>query len=239
MKLDILFFAAHPDDVEVVAGGIILKHLALGKKVGIIDFTCGELGTRGNAEIRIIEATMASSILGLSYRANLNFADCFFEVSKPNIMKVVECIRKHQPEIVITNPEIDRHPDHVRASKIVKEAVFISGLEKVTTLNEYGEKQIPWKPNSLLYYIQDTYIEPNLYFDITPFYETKVKAFKAYKSQFFDPESNEPETIISTPEFFRRVEARNIEFGRRIGVKYAEGLVREKAIGIHSLFDVI
>lgn len=238
MKLDILFFAAHPDDVEVVAGGIILKHLALGKKVGIIDFTCGELGTRGNGDLRLKEATEASQILGLTYRANLHFEDCFFEISKPNILKVVECIRKHQPEIIITNPEVDRHPDHVRASKIVKQAVFIAGLEKVVTQSENKENQNTWRAGSLLYYIQDTYIEPNLYFDITPFYETKVKAFKAYKSQFYDPESEESETIISTPDFFRRVEARSIEFGRRIGVKYAEGLVREKAIGLNSLFDI-
>jgi bacillithiol biosynthesis deacetylase BshB1 len=238
MKLDILFFAAHPDDVEVVAGGVILKHIQDGKKVGIVDLTCGELGTRGNPQQRLEEAQKAAHILGLHYRENLKLRDCFFEVSEGNILKVVSLIRELKPEIVIANPRTDRHPDHARASQLVKEAVFMSKLSKIGTKNQDNLPQNAWEVPNLYYYVQDTYLEPNVFIDITPFFEKKEKAYRAYRSQFYDPENEEPETIISSPSFFERVRARNIEWGRRIGVEYAEGLLKEKPIGIESLFDI-
>lgn len=238
MKLDILVIAAHPDDAEVAIGGTLIKHIKEGRKVGIVDLTCGELGTRGSAEIRLNESEEASRILGLHYRSNLHLRDCFFRITEENILKVVQLIRRYKPEILIANPQTDRHPDHGRASDLVKEAVFTSRLAKIRTIDSTGKNQEAWDVKKLFYYIQDTYLEPDILLDITPFYLQKEEAFKAYRSQFYDPLSTEPETPISSPRYFDQVRARNVEWGRRIGAEFAEGLIMDKPIGLNSLFDV-
>lgn len=239
MKLDILVIAAHPDDAEVALGGTILKHKGQGRKVGIIDLTCGELGTRGNAKIRVSESEEASRILGLHHRSNLNLRDCFFQATEENVLKLVQVIRHFRPDILIANPPIDRHPDHGKASALVKEAAFMSRLTKILTYDDQGDFQDTWKIKKLLYYIQDTYLEPDIFLDITPFYHRKEEAIKAYKSQFYDPFSTEPETPMTTPYYFDQVRARNIEWGRRIGVEFAEGLLTDNPIGLDSLFDLV
>lgn len=238
MKLDILVIAAHPDDAEIALGGTIIKHISEGRKVGIIDLTCGERGTRGNAGIRLRESEEASRVLGLHHRSNLNLRDCFFGVTEENILKVVRVIRTFRPEILIANPRTDRHPDHGRASDLVREAVFMSRLAKIPTTDHVGNEQEVWEVKKLFYYIQDTYLEPDFYLDITPFYFRKEEAFRAYTSQFYNPASTEPETPISTPYYFEQVKARNVEWGRRIGVGFAEGLLTDKPIGLNSLFDI-
>lgn len=238
MKLDILVMAAHPDDAEVAVGGTLIKHIKEGRKVGIVDLTCGELGTRGNANIRLSESEEASRVLGLQYRSNLHLEDCFFQVTEENILKVVQVIRRLRPEILIANPHTDRHPDHGRASDLVKKAVFMSRLAKIRTTDNTGKNQKEWEVKKLFYYIQDTYLEPDIFLDITPFYLQKEEAFRAYRSQFYDPFSTEPETPISSPGYFDQVRARNVEWGRRIGVEFAEGLLIDKPIGLNSLFDV-
>ncbi len=239
MKLDILVIAAHPDDAEVAVGGTLIKHIKEGRKVGIVDLTCGELGTRGSAEIRLNESEEASRILGLHYRSNLHLRDCFFQVTEENILKVVQLIRRFRPEILIANPQTDRHPDHGRASDLVKEAVFASRLTKIHTVDNTEKYQEVWEVKKLFYYIQDTYLEPDILLDITPFYLQKEEAFRAYRSQFYDPFSTEAETPITSPRYFDQVRARNVEWGRRIGAEFAEGLIIDKPIGLNSLFDVL
>lgn len=238
MKLDLLVIAAHPDDAEVAVGGTLIKHIKEGRKAGVIDLTCGELGTRGNAEIRLNESEEAGRVLGLHHRSNLNLRDCFFQITEENILRVVQVIRYHQPEIVIVNPRTDRHPDHGRTSKLVKEAVLKSGLTGIQTFDGKGIRQGIWKVKNLFHYIQDTYIEPDILIDISPFYLQKEEAFRAYRSQFYDPESMEPETPISGLNYFSQVRARNVEWGRRIGVEFAEGLCLDKVLGVRNLFDV-
>lgn len=225
-KLDILFFAAHPDDVELAASGVILKFVNEGKTVGIVDLTRGELGTRGSAELRDIEAKDAANILGISVRENLALRDGRFVNDESSQQKIIEVIRKYQPDIVVTNAPRDRHPDHGRASVLVKEAAFFSGLRKIESHFD-GVSQKAWRPKRVYSYIQDHYIEPDFVIDITPFWDKKIESIKAYKSQFFDPDSKEPVTPISTAEFQAYLEARAVHFGRAIGVKYAEGFLSE------------
>ncbi len=238
MKLDLLVIAAHPDDAEVAVGGTLIKHIKEGRKAGIIDLTCGELGTRGNADIRLTESEEASRVLGLHHRSNLNLKDCFFQITEENIIKVIQVIRKFRPEIVIANPPADRHPDHGRASDLVKEAVFMSPMSGIRTTDTMGNNQQPWKVKKLFYYIQDAWLEPDIYLDITPFYLQKEEAFRTYRSQFYNPVSTEPETPISTPAYFGQVKTRNGEWGRRIGVEFAEGLLTDRPPGLKSLFDI-
>jgi bacillithiol biosynthesis deacetylase BshB1 len=238
LKLDILVLAVHPDDAEVGCAGTILKHIALGKKVGIVDLTRGELGTRGSAEIRDMEAAAAAEILGLAVRENLAIPDGFFENTKQYQLKVIQAIRKYQPEIIITNAYYDRHPDHKRACDLVNDSAFLSGLRKIETVAD-GVVQEPWRANLLLHFIQDVYIKPDVVVDVTEYWDTKVKSIYAYGSQFYNPEwAEEPQTYISTPEFFAVVEARAREFGKAINVKFAEGFTSQKILGVDSLFDL-
>ena len=238
MKTDILAFGAHPDDVELSCGGTVLKHVSLGKTVGIIDLTRGELGTRGNAEIREKEASEASKILGINFRENMNFADGFFTNSKENQMALVVKIRKYQPEIVFATAISDRHPDHAKASQLISDACFLAGLNKIKTSDTNGE-QLPWRPKAVYHYIQDRYMKPDFVVDISEYMEQRMASIKAYKSQMFDADSSEPETAISSKQFLDSLYYRPLEFGRIIGVKFAEGFIAERLIGIDNLFHLI
>lgn len=238
IKLDILVLAVHPDDAELGCGGTILKHVEQGKKVGIVDLTRGELGTRGSAEIRDQEAAAAAVVLGLTVRENLAIADGFFQNDKEHQLKVIAAIRKYQPEIIITNAYYDRHPDHGRANQLVDSAAFLSGLRKVETF-ESGELQAPWRAPILLHFIQDEYIQPDILIDVTEYWEGKIESVKAYGSQFHNPDwADEPETYISSPNFIQVIEARAREFGKVINVKYAEGFTSRRILGVESLFDL-
>ena len=238
MKLDLLVFAAHPDDAELACSGTILKYTSEGKKVGVVDLTQGELGTRGNAQLRAQEAAASAEILGLAIRENLGLRDGFFLNDEINRLKVIEAIRKYQPEIVLANALSDRHPDHGRASELINDAVFLSGLTKIETQLD-GQGQKPWRPRLLLHYIQDRYIQPNILIDITPYWEQKLASIRAFRSQFFDPKSTEPDTYISSPDFLNALEARCREFGKAIQATYAEGFTSKKLLGVKSLFDLL
>lgn len=237
-KLDILAFGVHPDDVELGCAGTILASVSEGKKAGIIDLTKGELGTRGSAEIRKEEAANAAKVLKVTVRENLGMADGFFQNDESHQRKVIEVIRKYRPEIVLCNSIEDRHPDHGRSAKLVEDAAFLSGLRKVETLVQ-GEKQQEWRPKYVFHYIQDRFLQPGFVFDISDFIEDKLKAVLCYKTQFFNTDLNEPETYISSPEFLETVKARAMMLGKRIGVKYAEGYITRKMVGINSLDSFI
>lgn len=238
MKVDILAFAAHPDDIEISAAGTILRHIHQGKKVAIVDLTQGELGSRGTVDTRYEEAEEASRLMGLSDRVNLKLADGFFEHNQENLLKIVEQIRHFKPEIVFANSIHDRHPDHGKASKLISQACFLSGLVKIeTSLN--GEMQTAHRPKAVYHYIQDRYIQPDFVVDVTDFVEQKFDVIKAYKTQFYDPDSREPQTPISGEEFFEFLRGRLSEYGRPIGVKYAEGFTAERLIGVTDIFDLI
>ena len=238
MKLDILVLAAHPDDAEISCGGTIAKHISLGHKVGIVDFTRGELGTRGNPETRAEEAKEGARILGVSLRENLGLKDGFFQNDPENQMAVIRAIRKFKPEIILANAVYDRHIDHGKGASLGYDASFLAGLAKIETTDEEGKKQAPWRPGAVYHYIQSYLIEPDFIVDISDFQETKMKAIRAFKTQFFDPESTEPETYISNPSFLKMLEARAIEFGHAIGVRFGEGFTVRRYPGIDSLFDI-
>lgn len=236
IKLDILVLPVHPDDAELGCAGVILKHVAMGKKVGIADITRGELGTRGSAEIRAKEADTAAKILGITVRENLELPDGFFQNTPEYQMKVIEVIRKYRPEIVITNAYHDRHPDHGRASGLVEASAFLAGLRKIETTFD-GKPQDAWRPNMLLHFIQDRYIEPDIVIDVTEYWDKKIESINAYGSQFHNPEwKGEPQTYISSPEFIRIIEGRAMEFGKSIQAKYAEGFTSRKILGVDNLF---
>lgn len=237
MKLDILVLAVHPDDAELGCSGTIAKHIAMGKKVGIVDFTRGELGTRGSAEIRDREAADSAKILGLHTRENLKFKDGFFTNDEEHKIAVIRMIRKYQPEIILTNALHDRHPDHGRAGDLANDACFLSGLSKIST-NIDGAEQEAWRPRLVLQYIQDRYIEPDIIVDITPYIQTKIDSIKAFKTQFFNPDHEEAETYISSPEFFDSVIGRAREFGKSIGTTYGEGFTCRKLLGVNDLFNL-
>ncbi|MBC5773312.1 bacillithiol biosynthesis deacetylase BshB1 [Pontibacter sp. KCTC 32443] len=239
MKLDILTFAAHPDDAELGCAGTIIAHIAAGKKVGIVDLTRGELGTRGTPETRAAEAEAASEIMGLSVRDNLDFADGFFVNDKAHQLKIIKKIRQYKPELVIMNAIHDRHPDHGRGSQVVSEACFLAGLKMIKTSGPDGEKQEAWRPKVVYHFIQDRYIKPDVIVDITPFWDKKLESIRAFKSQFFNPEDTSENTYISSPEFMEFLEARAKEYGHAIGVKYGEGFTVDRHIGVKSLFDLI
>lgn len=237
-KLDILVLPVHPDDAELGCSGTLLKEIASGRKVGIADLTRGELGTRGTAEIREQEAAAAAKVLGLSARENLELPDGFFENTRDYQLRVIYAMRKYRPDIVITNAYHDRHPDHGRASQLVEESAFLSGLRKIETLQD-GTLQEAWRPRLVLHFIQDNFIRPDVVVDITPYWEQKIASIHAFRSQFYNPEWNgEPETYISSPEFIAVVEARARELGKSIGAKYAEGFTSRKMLGVNSLFDL-
>ena len=235
--MDILAFAAHPDDVELSCSGTIMKAISQGKKVGIIDLTQGELGSRGTIETRYTEAGNASRIMGLSIRENLKMADGFFEINEQNKREIIQMIRKYRPQIVLANAVEDRHPDHGRAAKLVSEACFLAGLRKIETELD-GQKQEAHRPKAVYHYIQDHYIKPDFVVDVTEFIDRKIEAIEAYKTQFYDPNSTEPETPISGAEFFDFIKGRMLQFGRPIGVRYAEGFTVEREPGVEDLFDL-
>ena len=238
MKINILAIAAHPDDVELSCAGTLIAHKDRGYTTGVLDLTRGEMGTRGTPEIRQDEATEAGKVMGLSVRENMEFEDAFFVNDKAHQVKLIQKIRKYQPDIVITNTIYDRHPDHARGSQLVEDACFKAGLAKIETVNSEGDPQKPWRPKKVYYVIQSTSIEPSFFVDITNAQDRKMEAIKAYKSQFFDPDSKEPETYIAKPEFMKMVEARAVEYGHRIGVKYAEGFITKDFIGVKDLYNL-
>jgi bacillithiol biosynthesis deacetylase BshB1 len=239
LKLDILVLPVHPDDAELGCAGTLLKHIALGKKVGIVDLTRGELGTRGSAEIRDKEAAASSKILGLTVRENLGLPDGFFENLKEHQLKVIGAIRKYQPKILITTAYYDRHPDHGRANELVETSAFLSGLRKIETHFD-GQLQEAWRPELVLHFIQDEYIKPDILIDVTEHWDKKVESINAFGSQFFNPNwENEPQTYISSPEFIQVIEARAREFGKVINVKYAEGFTCRKILGVDNLFNLL
>lgn len=238
MKLDIVAFGAHPDDVELGCGGTIAKEISLGKKVGIIDLTRGELGTRGSVEIRNQEATAAAKILGVSARENLDMRDGFFVNDEEHQMKVIKMLRKYNPEIVLCNAIDDRHIDHGKGSQLVSDACFLSGLTKIETeLN--GQKQEVWRPKLVYHYVQWKNITPDFVVDITGFNDKRVAAILAYKSQFYDPYSNEPETVIASKNFLESLNYRPQDLGRLIGTDYAEGFTVERYVAVNSLTDLV
>lgn len=236
-KLDILVLAAHPDDAELGCAGTIAAQVAKGNKVGIVDLTHGEMGTRGTPELRLQEAAKAAQILGLTIRENMGFQDVFFKDDAEHQLKLVQVIRKYQPEIVLANAVTDRHPDHGKGASLATNACFMSGLTKIETYQD-GVKQAPWRPKFVYHYIQNNYIQPDFIVDISAHWETKVKSISAFGSQFFDPKSQEPASFISSPEFLPFIESRAREFGHRIQVKYGEGFTVERFIGVADLFDL-
>lgn len=238
MKIDILAFAAHPDDAELSCSGTLLKHKALGNTIGIIDLTRGELGTRGTAETRDIEAKDAAAILGLDVRENLGMRDGFFINDEVHQLQIIKKIRQYQPDIILINAIHDRHPDHGRAGALLNDAAFLSGLPKIQTeLN--GEQQTAWRPKLVLQFIQDAYIKPDILIDISDFWDSKMASIKAFKTQFYNPDANEEhETYISSPEFVKVIEARAREFGKFIGATFAEGFTCKKLLGVNDLFKL-
>jgi len=238
MKLDILAFGAHPDDVELGAASTIAKEVSLGKKVGIIDLTQGELGTRGSKELRKIEASKAAKILGVTLRENLKFADGFFVNDKQHQLEVIKLIRKYKPEIVLCNAVNDRHVDHGKGSKLVSDACFLSGLEKIKTeLNGLTQKK--WRPKLVYHYLQWNNSEPDFVVDISDFIDIKMDAVLAYSSQFYDPNSKESDTPISSKNFSDSIHYRAKELGRLIGVEHAEGFTVERYVAVTSLDKLI
>ena len=238
MKLDIVAFGAHPDDVELGCSGTIAKEISLGKKVGIIDLTRGELGTRGSVAIRNSESAKASEILGITVRENLDMRDGFFVNDEAHQLRIVQMIRKYQPDIVLCNAVDDRHIDHGKGSKLVSDACFLSGLMRIETeLN--GEKQLPWRPKLVYHYIQWKNIEPDFVVDISDFLEVKTKAILAYASQFYNPNDNGPATPIATKNFLESIHYRSQDFGRLVGVDYAEGFTVERYLAVNSLGNLI
>ncbi|MDZ4846311.1 MAG: bacillithiol biosynthesis deacetylase BshB1 [Chitinophagales bacterium] len=238
MKLHLLAIGVHPDDVELGCSGTILKHISIGQQVGILHLTQGELGTRGSAETRSSEAAEAAHILGVAVLENLEFADGFFKNDNEHQLKLIEVIRKYQPDIVLANALDDRHPDHGRAGWLIEEACFLSGLRRIETSHE-GKLQDAWRPKTIYHYIQAYEHRPDIVVDISSFLEKKMEAIRAYKSQFYDPNSKEPQTFISTPEFMELVKARALQQGQSIGVKYGEGFNVRRQMGVKSLSDLI
>ena len=241
MKLDILAIGVHPDDIELGCSGTLINEIRNGKKVGLLDLTQGELGTRGTIETRYQEAANAAMIIGAQVRENLKMRDGFFLNDEEHQLKLIAALRKYQPDIVIGNVLHDRHPDHGRAGQLIADACFLSGLAKIETRDENGLPQQKWRPAYVLHYIQDWYHEPDLLIDISDVFDQRMKSIEAYSTQFHtDKNSTEgAQTYISTPDFLDSVRARARMFGKRIGVKYAEGFISEKKIGIRNLDALI
>lgn len=236
-KLDVLVIASHPDDAELGCSGTIAAQIAKGYKVGIVDLTQGEMGTRGTPEIRLQESKEAGRILQLSARENMGFKDIYFKDDEEHQHKLIQIIRKYQPEIVLANAISDRHPDHAKGANLATKACFMSGLQKIKT-SFNGITQNAWRPKFVYHYIQNNFIEPDFIVDITPFWQTKIESILAFRSQFYDPSNSEPESFISDPEFLPFIEARARELGHRIFVKYGEGFTKERFLGVHDLFDL-
>lgn len=238
MKLDILAVGSHPDDVELSCSGTIAKEVDRGKKVGILDLTRGELGTRGTAETREREAKAAAEILGVVMRHNMEFSDGFFENNVAHQLEIIKIIRKYQPEIVLCNAIEDRHIDHAKGAKLVSDACFLSGLRKIETISE-GESQDAWRPKHVYHYIQWKNLKPDFAVDISGYMDVKMKSVLAYKTQFFDQNSNEPDTPISSSNFLESITYRARDLGRLINTEYAEGFTAERHVAVDSVFDLI
>jgi N-acetylglucosamine malate deacetylase 1 len=240
MKLDILAFGAHPDDVELSCSGILYSHVQQGKKVGVVDLTEGELGSRGTVQTRYAEAEAASKVLGLSARVNLKMRDGFFTNDEAHQMLIIAQLRKYQPDIVLINAPHDRHPDHGKGAQLLKDSCFLSGLVKIETKHENGEKQAPWRPKRVFHYIQDSFIEPDIIIDISSSFEAKIESIKCYTTQFYSTSEDGVQTYISGKNFLESIEARSIVLGKRIGKRYGEGLLKcEASLGLTSLFDLV
>ncbi|RYU76456.1 bacillithiol biosynthesis deacetylase BshB1 [Hymenobacter persicinus] len=239
MKLDILAIAAHPDDVEMSAAGTMLAAAAAGKKIGIVDLTRGELGTRGTPATRAAEAEAARRILGLDARENLGLPDGFFRNDREHQLPIIAALRRYRPDIVLCNAIHDRHPDHGRGAQLISDACFLSGLKMIETFDHDGQPQAAWRPLHVYHFIQDRQISPDFVVDISAHWEKKWESIQAYKTQFFDPESTEPVTYLSTPVFTKFMEARAREFGHLIGVEFGEGFTRERPVGVKQLTDLI
>lgn len=239
MKLDILVIAAHPDDAELGAGGTIIKAVQSGKRVGVLDLTRGEMGTRGTAETRKQESEVSSKILGISVRENVGLPDGFLDNSREFQMRILPFLRKYQPEIVLANAVSDRHPDHGKGSKLASDACFLSGLRALKTTDESGKEQEAWRPKAVYHFVQDHYLKPDFVVDVSDQWEKKIEAIRSFKTQFYDPDSAEPKTPISTPDFMHFLDARGREYGRMIGASFAEGFTTERPVGVDSLFDLI
>lgn len=238
MNIDVLVISAHPDDAELCCAGTIASHIAHNKTVGMIDLTQGEMGTRGTAELRLQEADKAAQILKVAFRENLGFEDYFFKNDEEHQAMVVRKIRQYRPGIIITNAISDRHPDHGKAANLVEQAVFLAGLRKFETTLE-GSPQEAYRPKHVFHYIQNNYIEPDIIVDVSGYWNVKMNAMMAFSSQFYNPESDEPESFISSKEFFHFIEARAREFGHKIGVEFGEGFTINKSLGVRSLFDLV
>src|SRR5450631_849507 len=236
-KIQVLAVAVHPDDVELCCSGTLMMEKLAGKTIGVIDLTRGELGTRGTPELRQQEADAAARVMGLDIRENLGMADGFFQNNEENQRKLIRVIRKYQPEIVLASALADRHPDHGRAGKLISDACFLSGLRKISTRDETGLEQEAWRPKYVFHFIQDRFYQPNFVYDVTPVFDRKLESIGAYSSQFHSTtyDKQEPQTYISGPEFLDSVVGRAQMCGKMIGVKYAEGFISEKMIGISSL----
>lgn len=237
IKLDILAFGSHPDDIELGCGGTLISHAKKGKKIGLIDLSLGELGTRGTPEIRLEEAKEAAKIMGAEVRENLRMADGFFVNDEAHQRKVIEAIRKYKPEIVLCNAPTDRHPDHGKGGALVKQAAFLAGLRQIKTQVE-NEEQEPWRPKAVYHYIQFYDLKPTFLVDISDVMEAKIASYKAHKSQFYDPNSKEPATLISQPDFLENIKGRARYFGQYIHATYAEGFILDNYIGVNDLFDL-
>ncbi|MCU0395546.1 MAG: bacillithiol biosynthesis deacetylase BshB1 [Chitinophagaceae bacterium] len=238
MKLDILAIAAHPDDVELSCAGTLMMEKRLGKTVGIVDLTRGELGTRGTPESRAQEALDALAVMGLDVRENLELPDGFFRNSQEHQLAVIKAIRRYRPEIILTNAPADRHPDHGRAALLVKESAWLSGLRKIETLDD-GLPQQAWRPKYVFHFIQDRYLEPDFVYDISPVMDQKVAAIRAFRTQFDTVPDDEPQTYISTPGFLQSIIDRARALGKNIGVEYAEGFISEKMLGVPNFNSFI
>jgi len=239
MKLDLLAFGVHPDDVELSCSGVLLVEKLKGKKTGVVDLSRGELGTRGTAETRKAEAAAASKILQLDVRENLGMADGFFKNDEEHQRKIIAAIRKYQPEIILCNAPEDWHPDHGRSAQLVEDAAFYAGLRKIETLDDEGRLQQPWKPAYVFNYIQDRYLNPSFVIDISDVMEQKIESVKAYATQFNSPGGDEPQTYISTPDFLDSVIYRCKMMGKMIGVKYGEGFISKKMIGLSGFNSLV
>ncbi len=238
MNVDILAIGAHPDDVELACSGTLLRHIEADYTVGLLDLTLGELGTRGDATTRSIEATNAATKLGATFRKQLNLGDGFFQADERSLKQVIQQIRMCQPRIILANAPGDRHPDHGRASSLVRQASFLSGLRRIETVDDQGRPQRAWRPDNLYYYIQDNWLNPDFVIDITSYFQLKIELILSFRSQFYDPTSGDPETPISGKDFLDFLEARARDLGRPAGYTFAEGFITDRFPGVRNLFDL-
>lgn len=237
-ELDILAFGAHPDDVEISAGGTLVSSVEKGYKVGIVDLTMGELGSRGSGELRLEEARLSSKLIGLTIRENLRMRDGFFTQDEESLLAIIRKIRKYKPKIILCNSPSDRHPDHGRGGELTARACFLSGLRRIET-EENGRPQEHWRPKMVYHYIQDYYLKPDFVMDISNVWDKKVAALQCFSSQFWQPDSKEPSTPISGPEFFEFLKGRAIEMGRPAGFLYAEGFIATRTPAVDDLMKLI